>query len=72
MSRPTDDEELIRVHIWIYKRDHERIMAYFDKTLGFSRAARMMLRKFLDNLEAQSAATAKPIKAQPNDPDPKL
>lgn len=45
-------EELVRVHLWLYRDDLERIRKYFGESLGPSKAARMMIRKFLDNLES--------------------
>lgn len=57
--RRNDGEDLTRVHLWVYTRDWERIKAYFGESLGPSKAARLMLRKFLDNLEAETELNAK-------------
>lgn len=57
------EEEKVRVHIHMFKRDKERIDAWrIDKTGGerikFSESVCMIVRKFLDQVEAKAMAGA--------------
>jgi len=53
-----ESEDLVRRHIWLYARDVERIELLFGRSLGFSKAARLMVRKFLDSVEAKGLLEA--------------
>lgn len=57
----TETEEIQRVHLWLYARDVERINELFGKNIGISRAIRMMVRKFLNQIDAKAQLEAKPI-----------
>lgn len=48
-------ERMVRVHLWLFERDLERLDLLFKDSYGRSRAARTMIRKYLDNLEAINA-----------------
>lgn len=54
-----ETEELTRVHIWLYARDVERLNVLFNKNIGFSKAVRQIVRKFLDNVEDRASKGAK-------------
>lgn len=58
MSRKSD-EEMERTHILLFKRDVERIKAHFGNNLGYSKAIRLIVRKFLDQVEARALQGAK-------------
>ena len=58
---PQNEEELRRIHIWLYDRDVERLDAIYGKSLGRSTAIRSMVRKMLNIIEAKSQATALPV-----------
>lgn len=64
---PREGEELKRIHLWLYTRDIDRLHALYGSTVGISKAVRLMVRKFLDNLEAKAAAIAEPVKGEEQD-----
>lgn len=47
-------EETMRVHIFVYKEDYERIKELYGDTIGVSKAIRTMLRKFLRTVDAKT------------------
>lgn len=47
-------EKQIRVHIFMFERDKERLEAYFARKLKFSEGVRMIIRKFLDQVDEKS------------------
>ncbi len=53
-----ESEEISRRHIWLYSRDIERTELLFGRTLGFSKAIRLMVRKFLNSVEAKGLIDA--------------
>ena len=53
------DEEMERTHVLLYKRDIERIKAHYSDNLGYSKAIRLIVRKFLDQIEAKALRNAK-------------
>jgi len=53
-----ESEEIARRHIWLYARDIERTELLFGRTLGFSKAIRLMVRKFLNSVEAKGLIEA--------------
>lgn len=55
------EEESKRVHIWMDRKDIERIHAIFDGKLLFSDAVRRIVKHYLDKLEARAAEKAKPV-----------
>ena len=54
-----ETEELVRKHVWLYAKDVERIDAMFGQTIGFSKAFRLIVRKFMDQAEAKAQHGAK-------------
>ncbi len=56
-----NDEELRRIHIYLYDRDVDRLDAIYGKSLGRSTAIRNMVRKMLNIIEAKSQETAQPV-----------
>lgn len=51
-SNLTDSsEELIRVHVWLYRSDVERIDDLWGQSLGRSAAIRTFVRKYLRIME---------------------
>lgn len=55
-NRLREGEEQVRIHVWIYARDRDRLDALYGKTTGPSKVIRLVLRKFLDGLEARALA----------------
>ena len=53
MSR-SEGEEMERVHVHIYREDAEKVRALFGDNLGFSKAIRIMIRKFLRTIEEKA------------------
>lgn len=53
-----ESEEISRRHLWLYTRDIERTELLFGRTLGFSKAIRLMVRKFLNSVEAKGLIEA--------------
>lgn len=66
-----EKEELHRIHLWIYKRDYERLKTYFGDTAGMSRVARKMIHDYLNNVEAKAALRFKHKDPQ-NEPELEL
>lgn len=56
-----EDEETQCVHLWLYKRDVERLDAMYGHTIGRSKAARAIIRRTLNQIEARAEQKAKPI-----------
>lgn len=54
MSGPREGEPQVRVHIWVYERDYEKLKVLYGNTIGLSKAVRTILRKFLNGLEAKA------------------
>jgi hypothetical protein len=55
---PREEEALARVHLWLYARDVQRLKDIYGSSVGVSKAARLMIRKFLNGLEARAAEEA--------------
>ena len=53
-----EDEPLVRKHVWLSQRDWERTEMYFANNLGTSKALRVMMRSFLNGIEAKASAKA--------------
>lgn len=53
MPRIANTEDLVRVHILVFKEDWEKWKALFGDTLGPSKAMRIVLRDYLKRLEAE-------------------
>ena len=51
-----EKEELHRIHLWIYRRDYERLKTYYGDNAGMSRVARKMIHDYLNNVEAKASA----------------
>ena len=47
-------EPLKKVLIRIYQKDLERLQYRFGATIGFNKAVRIIVRKFLDKLDEQT------------------
>jgi len=60
------DEETVRIHLHLFKRDVERINAIRGKA-RFNTVVRSMIRTVLNNLDAKVAAEAAPIKIEEED-----
>lgn len=58
MSRKLE-EDTIRKHVVLYRRDWERILEIYGKSIGGSQAVRRIVRAFLINLDAKTSAQAK-------------
>lgn len=54
-------DEMVRIHIWMYKSDIERIHQLFDGKVKVSEAVRIMVNKFLANIEHAASANNKPL-----------
>jgi len=54
--RRNSEEELQRVHVHLFQSDVEKVHALFDSNIGFSKAVRTMLRKFLRSIEEKAGA----------------
>jgi hypothetical protein len=69
-----DDEDLIRKHLWLSRQDWERTEMYFGRNMGTSRAIRVMMKQFLDGIEAKARQSATRPRVEleldeiPNDP----
>jgi len=63
-----ENEDCVRVHLWIFKKDYQRLHDYFGDSIGFSKGARHIIKQFMDGIEAKAAEQAKGAKA-PNMPD---
>lgn len=64
MARDSDDIT-IRCHIHIFEEDKKKIEEMFGRTLGFSKACRLILRQFLNQAEAKAQAAAKVVRPEP-------
>lgn len=65
--RPRADEELERVHIWLFKSDAEFFREHFDTPgqIGFSRIIRLMLRRCVRSMQLQMNSTTTPLQTGP-------
>lgn len=54
----TPEKPMKRVHLWLYAEDVDRLHLMFDSNIGFSKAARAIVHKYLNILEAQALARA--------------
>lgn len=50
------DEELLRIQVRIYKRDHARLTALFKDNIGLNEGIRKIIRLFLNQAEAKIEA----------------
>lgn len=60
-TEPQSSEEMERIHIWLYRSDVEKLRMMFDRTLGFSRAVRVIIRKALKEIEAKASTKSRPV-----------
>ena len=62
-------EPLERVHLWLYKADADYIREKYGDVggIGFSTAARTMLRKYIRALKEKENKTAKPLVPAPQE-----
>ena len=51
-----ESEEVIRVHLWLYKSDWEKMKTIYEPTIGPSKAIREIVRNFLRTIEAKVEA----------------
>lgn len=56
-----ESEELVRKHVWLYAKDAEEIEAMFAKSLGFSKAFRLIVRKFLEQAKNKALMDARTV-----------
>ncbi len=56
-----EGEPQVRIHTWIYERDKQRLDALYGQTVGHSKVIRLIVRKFLDGIEAKAMGRAAPI-----------
>lgn len=54
-----ETQDLERIHLWIYKRDRERLDAIFGPTTGLSKPVRQIIHDYLNNIEARARAKAR-------------
>lgn len=54
-----EEEPIARTHLWLFKRDIERLQQLFGDKIGYSRSVRMIVRKFLDGVEAKATENTK-------------
>ena len=52
-------EDLKRIHLFIYERDHERLHTFFAHNIGVSKAVRQIIHNYLNQVEAKAYRTAK-------------
>lgn len=54
-------EEMTRVHFWISNRDIERLDVHYkgSQNIGRSKAVRIILRNYLNSIEAAAQASAR-------------
>ena len=69
MTKKRANDALIRKHVWLDANDCDRIESLFGETIGFSEAIRLMLRKFLDGIEAKAQGAAKALPHKPVEVD---
>lgn len=53
-----ENEPLVRMHLWMFERDQERLHQYFGKSIGVSKAVRRIVNEALNRLEAKVNARA--------------
>lgn len=58
-----DEEEKVRVHCWIYKRDVERLDSLWGATVGRSKAICTIIRSTLNTIDAKAQQSAKTLPA---------
>lgn len=54
MSHPREGEEQIRVHLWVFKDDHEWLKMVYGNSMGVSKAVRTILRKYRQGIEEKA------------------
>ena len=54
-----ESEELVRKHVWMFAKDAEEIEAMFGKSIGFSKAFRLIVRKVLEQAKNKALIDAK-------------
>ena len=60
MARGPAQEELIRKHIWMFRKDWDQLEALYQTQLGTSTAIRFIIRNFLKHIENKVEANARP------------
>ena len=58
-----EDEEKVRVHCWVYKRDVERLDTLWGATVGRSKAICTIIRSTLNTIEAKTQQDARSLPA---------
>lgn len=58
---PREADAIVRVHLWIFARDKERLEQFFGTNIGMSKAVRTILHKNLNALEARATKDAQPV-----------
>lgn len=53
-------ERLVRKHVHFDPDDWEWIRTHFGESVGISKAIRLMVQKFRQNIEARAAAASRP------------
>jgi hypothetical protein len=49
-----ESERVVRTHIFLYERDVRRLHALYDDRIGYSKAIRVIVRRFLNQLDMHS------------------
>jgi len=57
-----ENEKLVRVHLHIFESDLEMLRILYEPTIGYNKATRHIIRKFLNGLRSRSGG--KPVAAQ--------
>lgn len=63
----SENEPLVRMHLWMFQRDQERLHQYFGETIGVSKAVRRIVNEALNRLEARVNSRASHGKLNPTD-----
>lgn len=60
---PRDGEPKSRVHLWLHDRDLERMDALFGKTMTRSAAVQLIIKSYLNKLDARAGRVARHLDA---------
>lgn len=58
MARSREEEPISRKHIWLYDADVDWVKQHFGKTIGESKAYRMLIRQMRKRIEARALQDA--------------
>jgi metal-responsive CopG/Arc/MetJ family transcriptional regulator len=50
-----EEEEVVRVHVHLFKRDIDRLDELFEHSMGRAKAVRKIVRAFINNVEAKAS-----------------